>query len=250
MVETVRNSAPGRFVQRLFDDRIGTLASLVAWGTLNTLLPLILGVLALATLLLGNSPQVDAAEAAVLSLLPAEAAAVFDAAIQAARSAAGPTGLIGLGILLVNGTNFFTSLETVFNLAYHVPDRDFVRQRLVALGGLFVLTCLVLTSTAAAASTGVGMEFSVLGVLTMFVLLYWILPNTHLRPRQSLPGAIVATVCFLAILRLFPLYVALFGQGFSVYSAFGTVLLVMFWLYLVGVVVVGGVELNAFLTTH
>ncbi len=52
---------------------------------------------------------------------------------------------------------------------------------------------------------------------------------------------------FVAVLRIFPIYVALFGSGFSVYAAFGTVLVFMFWLYIVGVVVVGGAELNAFL---
>jgi uncharacterized BrkB/YihY/UPF0761 family membrane protein len=54
-------------------------------------------------------------------------------------------------------------------------------------------------------------------------------------------------VLFLLILRVWPLYVALFGSGFSVYLAFGTLLLFLFWLWLVGLVIAGGVELNAFI---
>jgi membrane protein len=77
--------------------------------------------------------------------------------------------------------------------------------------------------------------------------MYWRLPNTRTSLRQALPGALVAAALFVAVLRVFPLYVALFGQGFSVYAAFGAVLLFMFWLYIVGVVLVGGAELNAFL---
>ena len=47
--------------------------------------------------------------------------------------------------------------------------------------------------------------------------------------------------------QIFPWYVSLFGGAFSIYAAFGTVLLLAFWLYLVGLAIVTGVELNAFL---
>ena len=36
------------------------------------------------------------------------------------------------------------------------------------------------------------------------------------------------------------------GTGFSVYAAFGSILVFMFWLYIVGVVLVAGAVLNAF----
>ncbi len=66
-------SPPGQFVQKFMDDRALTLASLVAWGMLNTFLPLLLGVLSLIGLLLGDSPAAAAAEATVLAPLPAQA---------------------------------------------------------------------------------------------------------------------------------------------------------------------------------
>ena len=46
--------------------------------------------------------------------------------------------------------------------------------------------------------------------------------------------------------RVAPLYVSLFGGGFNVYAAFGTVLLFVLGLYLVGVALVGGAERDAF----
>jgi uncharacterized BrkB/YihY/UPF0761 family membrane protein len=48
-------------------------------------------------------------------------------------------------------------------------------------------------------------------------------------------------------LHLFPFYLSLFGQGFEAYAAFGVFLILMLWLYLLGLVLVMGVELNAFL---
>jgi uncharacterized BrkB/YihY/UPF0761 family membrane protein len=60
-------SPPGQFTQKFMDDRALTLASLVAWGMLKTLLPLLLGVLSLVGPLLGDSPAAAAAEATVLA---------------------------------------------------------------------------------------------------------------------------------------------------------------------------------------
>jgi hypothetical protein len=54
-------------------------------------------------------------------------------------------------------------------------------------------------------------------------------------------------VLFFIILQVFPLYLALFGKGFQAYAAFGVFLLMMFWVYLLGIVLVLGAELNAFL---
>jgi hypothetical protein len=54
-------------------------------------------------------------------------------------------------------------------------------------------------------------------------------------------------VLFFVILQVFPLYLALFGRGFQAYAAFGVFLLLMFWVYLLGIVLVLGAELNAFL---
>ena len=185
----------------------------------------------------------------------------------AIEQAAGVAGLVSLGLLLFNGSNFFVTLELVFDLAYHVPERHPLTQRLVSVVALMVLTGLVLLATGAAAvggvfgqalstaipwlgaviDAGLAAAVSVAGLVASFVLLYWGLPNARISLRQALPGALVSSALFVAVLRIFPLYVALFGQGFSVYTAFGTVLLFMFWLYIVGVVLVGGAELNAFL---
>jgi membrane protein len=260
-------SPPGQFLQKFMDDRALTLASLVAWGMLNTFLPLLLGVLSLIGLLFGDSPAAAAAEATVLAPLPTQASELIQDSLASIGQVAGVAGLISLGLLLFNGSNFFVTLESVFDLAYHVPERNLIVQRVVSFAALFVLTGLVLVGSLAAVVGGVFGEglsslvpqlwatvdatlataVSLIGLFVAFLLMYWVLPNARVSPRQALPGAIVAAALFVAVLRIFPIYVALFGGGFSVYAAFGTVLVFMFWLYIVGVVVVGGAVLNAFL---
>jgi hypothetical protein len=61
-----------------------------------------------------------------------------------------------------------------------------------------------------------------------------------------LPGAGLALVLVLLISQVFPLYVALFPPNHA-YSVFGVFLVLTFWLYILGIVLVLGAELNAFL---
>jgi YihY family inner membrane protein len=88
---------------------------------------------------------------------------------------------------------------------------------------------------------------SIGSALLTFLLLYVVLPNKRQSVRQALPGSLVAAVLFFLLLQVFPLYTAIFGRGFVAYAAFGVFLLLMFWTYLLGLVLVLGAELNAFL---
>ena len=92
-----------------------------------------------------------------------------------------------------------------------------------------------------------GWCVSLVSACGLFLLLYRVLPHKRQGWLQALPGAVLATLLLLVILQVFPLYLTFFGQGFEVYAAFGIVLLLMFWLYLLGLVLVLGAELNAFL---
>lgn len=249
------------------NDRALTLASLLAWGMLNTFLPLLLGMLSLVGLVLGDSQLAKAVEQRVFEVLPEAISTLLRDSLAAFQGAAGTAGLISLGFLLFNGSNFFVTLESTFDLAYHVPERHLVTQRMVSFAGLFVMTGLLVITVGAAllggalgqrvaifvpeleplTDAGVAPLVSVSGLVVMIVLLYWLIPNRHHDFRHALPGAGVVCVLLLLVLRFFPLYVAIFGQGFNLYAAFGSILLFMLWLYVVGVILIGGAVLNAFL---
>jgi membrane protein len=260
-------SPPGRLFQKFMDDRGLTLASLLAWGILNTFLPLLLGVLSLIGLLLGDSAEAQAAENRILAVLPEAISGLVSESLTAIQRSATGAGLISLGLLLFNGSNFFVSLESVFDLAYHVPERNIVIQRVVSFAALFIVTACLLVSTVAlvlggglgesltalipglgaAIDAGLSTAISVATLVVMMVLMYWLIPNIDHSVVHALPGAALTSVALLLVVRIFPIYVALFGGGFSIYAAFGSILLFMFWLYIVGVILVAGAVLNAFL---
>ena len=263
----------GQFLRKLMDDRVPNLAVLLAWGALSTLFPALLGLLALAGLLLRDPQRLDQVTGALFALLPEPTAGTLREVLARIRPNAGVAELISVLLILFNGANFFAGMQSVFNLAYHVPDRNLVLQRVVGLLVLIGVLALALVSTTAYSlgavlaaesgmllallpfalpgrtllGAGIGWLVSLASAAALFLLLYRVLPHKPQGWRQALPGALVATILLLVILQVFPLYLRFFGQGFEVYAAFGIFLVLMFWLYLLGLVLVLGAELNAFL---
>ncbi len=264
-LEAFQRSRLGQFVKKLQDDQATNLAALLAWGTLSTLLPLLLGVLGLTGLVLRDPRHLDQIYTTLLVLVPEQAKEPLGQALDSVRhvSAAG-AGLIGLVLLLFNGSRFFSNMASVFDHAYHVEGRNLVMQQIVALAMLVSTTALLIVSTTALSvgsllgslpialpvgpvlGRAVSWSVSILSAILLFLLLYRVLPNVSQSWRDVLPGTLVSTVLFFAILLLFPVYVALFPPN-QAYALFGVFLVFTFWLYLLGLVFVIGAEVNAFL---
>jgi membrane protein len=272
--DAVSDSGIGRFLGRLLEDNVPRLAVLLAWGSLTTLLPLLITVSGFGSLILRDPTVANRLSQMLTQALPGASAELAERALEQARERGVAAGVIGLVLLIWNGTSFFANLESVVNIVYRVEDRNLVVQRLLGLGILLATSVVLALSTVLATFGSIVDSTSeyllnlvpdaavshpalteVLGwlvpqvaIVLSFLALYRILPNCRLSWREVLPGAAASAVGFFLILRLFPLYLSLFGRGFEIYAAFGSFLLLMFWTYLLGIVLVVGVEINAFLS--
>ena len=131
-LEAFQRSRVGLFIKKVMDDQAPNLAALLAWGTLSALLPLILGVLSVAGLILRDQQRLDQVYNTLLLVVPSQAAGPIGDALQGVlRASAAPAGIFALVLLLFNGSSFFANMESVFDQAYHVESRNFVMQRLV-----------------------------------------------------------------------------------------------------------------------
>ena len=264
-LQAIQQSRPGLFVKKLMDDQAPNLAALLAWGTLSALLPLILGMLSLIGLILRDPKRLDQVYATVLSVLPSDMTSLMSGVLNTMRQgSAASVGVIALLLLLVNGSNFFTNMASVFDRVYAVEPRNFVVERLIAVAMLIVTAALLVTSTAAAGIVSLvdtfpdflpvgpapgkiaGWSVSIVSIFAMFLVLYRVLPNKQLGWRQVVPGTFLSSVLLQVISEVFPVYVRLFPPN-QAYALFGVFLVFTFWLYLLGFVLVLGAELNAFL---
>lgn len=81
----------------------------------------------------------------------------------------------------------------------------------------------------------------------VLIAMYWIVPNTD--PRLTIisvfPGAIFATVSWLALTYGFSFYINNFGNYSATYGSIGGVIILMLWLYFTGMILIFGGLLNA-----
>jgi membrane protein len=265
-LEAFQRSRAGLFVKKLLDDQAPNLAALLAWGTLSAMLPLVLGVLSLAGLILRDPQRLDTIYNTLLALVPSGAAGPLSDALTSVReAAAAPAGILALLLLLFNGSSFFANMGSVFDQAYHVESRNFAMQRLIAICMLAITSALLIVSTVAqgigsiissvptlglpigpALVTFIGYSIAIVSAFVLFLLLYKVLPNAQQGWRDVIPGTLTSSVLFLVITQIFPIYLKLFPPN-QAYAVFGVFLVLTFWLYLLGFVFVLGAELNAFL---
>src|SRR5437899_2639104 len=264
-LEAFQRSRAGLFVQKVMDDQAPNLAALLAWGTLSAILPLILGVLSVAGLVLRDPQRLDQVYDTLTLLVPAQTAGPLGDALQSVREAsAAPAGIFAIVLLLINGSGFFSNMSSVFDQAYHIESRNFLMQRVVSGVMLVITSILVVIAALAAGLTSVlgnvplglpigpalvkvlGWSISIIGAFLFFLLIYKVLPHAKQGWRDVLPGTLLSSVLLLVISQIFPLYVALFPPNHA-YAVFGVFLVFTFWLYLLGLVLVLGAELNAFL---
>src|SRR5947209_3257839 len=260
-----QRSRPGQFFKKFGDDKATNLGQLLAWGTLSTLLPLVLGMLTMAGLVLRDPQRLDQVYNTIIYLVPQDAAGPLTTALQSVRTRAGAgVGIVGLVLLLFNGSSFFSNMASVFDQVFHVEDRNFLMQRVVSIVMLVITTVLLVVSTLAVGlgslvdalpfalpfgplmAKVISWSVSIVSVIVLYLLIYKVLPNKPQGWGQTLPGALAAAVLTFVISLVFPLYMAFFPPN-QAYAVFGIFLVFAFFLYLLGMVFVVGAELNAFL---
>jgi membrane protein len=80
----------------------------------------------------------------------------------------------------------------------------------------------------------------------LFSVLYYAAPNRpHPQWRWVTPGTVVGTVMWAAISLGFSFYTTVSGSYSKTYGAFAGVAILIFWLYLSGIAILLGGEINA-----
>ncbi len=191
----------------------------------------------------------------------------LDLILNAAKDG-GHSGVLSIGILLSlwSASSAVGTLIKAFNRAYDVKEtRNFVWRRVMAVGLTFGLSLLMLASfllilvgqrlgEELATQVGLGNQFTqawnigrwpVIFILFMIALaiLYWAGPSQDLPLRWLSPGAVLATVLWLAASWVFSLYLQLVDVG-NAYGVLGAVVVLLFFLWVSSIVLIIGAETN------
>ncbi len=256
-----------RLWKEINEDEVLNRAAALAYYVLFALFP---GLLFL-TALLGFLPVQGTLELLLHSLgrvLPDESLSLVQKSLQQAMQASHVSLLsVGAVAALWSASIGMASVTAALNVAYHVPDaRPWWQRRGVAL--LLTLGFSVLLMTAfvlmvfgprlgAIIATNWGVRPAVqvlLGILSIVVpvcfalfglaLVYYFAPARELAWQWVTPGSVVANFLWLVFPLALRMYVKAFANYNATYGSLGGVILLMLWLYLTGMVLLLGAEVN------
>ena len=176
------------------------------------------------------------------------------------ESSAASVSFVGLVVLVWGTLKIFRGLDTAFSEIYETEGKNsFVDQ---LKDGVVVLVALVVAVLATVGVTVVFSRFSdtipFVGVLTPLVLIvglvvalapmYYRFPDADLGWGDVLPGTVFAALGWAALQGLFQVYLAFKGPGSG--SFFGSVIVVVTYLYFSGLVLLLGAVVNAVVGGH
>jgi len=179
-------------------------------------------------------------------------------------------GLISFGLVfsLWAASNGVRALIAALNTAYEVEEgRPFWKAQLVALG-LTIALCLLVIGGAVLITFGdplargladlVGYQKTIgkiwfvirylMGLAMLIIgmaVVYIFAPNVRQRWTWIAPGALFSVGTFVSASYLFSLYIRYAPSYNAIYGSLGAVIVLMLWLYLMGLITYIGGEINS-----
>lgn len=247
-------------------DRATGLAAQQAYYYMLALFPLLILMIAIVPYL-----NIDPQKAinVVNTLLPSQSAELLrDNVVKLVSERNG--GLLTFGIIgtLWSASSGMNAFIKAMNIAFDVKEtRSFIKARLVSIMLTFGLILAFVVALLLPVFGKVILDtvesivqipepfdivFNIVRWVVAIVVmaavlagLYRVAPNKHYPFKHVIPGAIFATVVWQLISLGFSFYVSNFGNYSATYGSIGGVIVLMLWLFLTGLALVLGGEINA-----
>src|SRR5947209_10666483 len=146
-------SLPGRVIRKFLEDQAPNWAALIAWNALFAMFPIVIfaaSILGYALRLFGQAN--DVVYKTIFTAIPGGQQGELLKAVSGVKSQSGILLIVGLVGLLWGGSALFGVMEQAFAVIYHTKPRDFIRQKLIAFGMVFLFTILVGVAVATSAA--------------------------------------------------------------------------------------------------
>jgi membrane protein len=249
-------------IRKFLADRGTHLAAMIAYFAILAFVPLLFLALSLLAFL-GEQDESSYLIEEIERAFPENSVDnILDAVTEIQEQATELSVIGGIGLIWA-ALGFFSVLESAFNIVYGLPNRPFIRQKsfvlvLTAASLIALFLALVISSVGVELVQRAGVAEGFLSyvyallVSTALLLgltwsLYRLLTNTPLSWRETLPGAIAAAILLQASFQVLPVFVRLSNELIAL-QAYGGLVLLLVWLYVMANILVLGAEVNWWLS--
>ncbi|APW98916.1 hypothetical protein CHINAEXTREME_14535 [Halobiforma lacisalsi AJ5] len=241
-------------IYRTASDRdITFLAAAFAYYAFVSLIPMVLLALVAGSLLGGEAT----AERLILvagDFLPEAGEDLVTEALATEAGRAQAT-VVALAVAAWGALKVFRGLSLAFDMIYDEVSSDSLLEQVrdglvVILAGVGALALMIVIGTVLGFAAGrvpfaglLSWVTLLLGLVFVFLPIYYVLPPISVGAGEVLPGAVVAAVGWTVLQAGFQLYASNAGR-YQAYGAVGAVLLFVTWLYFAGIIILLGAVVN------
>jgi membrane protein len=265
----MRPTALMRVLRQLLAHDALALAGQLAYFSLLFLFPFLIFIVSLVGLVVDDPESIlEAVVASTKGFLPQAAIEMLNIYLDhTLRSTSSFTFLVSCLLTLVMGAASTEAIIRAANRAYGVPEtRPFWERWFIDVLLVFGFTLLVATMafvvlspqteaflrsvteipSVVLRSWGVLSWTVVLFNLTLaFDILYYLAPNAHLPFRWITPGGLMTTILLLISCKIFVFWASNIFRSDQLFGQLGIGIVLLIWLFVIGLVVLVGIEINA-----
>src|SRR5262249_53582831 len=264
---------PWELLKRVYnefdEDEVFTRSAALAYYFISALFPMIFFLAAVLGLFVRRHELESGLLGHIPRLMPGPAYQLIEKTLhEITTSSSGVKLALGLLLALWSGSGGVRSIMNALNRCYHVKDsRPLWARLLISIGLTVSITVLVNVALVivlyggniarfVGAQTGlntplvmawqiVQWPIALFFVILSFALLYFWGPDADQRWHWISPGSLVGVLVWVGISLLFRQYLHFFNNYSKTYGSLGAVIVLLLWLYLSGLALLTGGEINA-----
>ena len=249
------------------DDKVTRLSAALSYATIFSFAPFILVIITIGAFFTQDLEGRLFGE--LKMFLGADVAQTLQDVVHNAQIANTSTlsTIIGIGVILFSATTIFTSIQESLNTIWGIRPKPkkgwlkLIKNRLLSFSVIIALGFILLVTMSTSSIIGLLNDrlmeylpevtvvlFKVIGVIlniavtvSIFLLIFKVLPDAKIKFRDVMIGAIVTTILFLVGQYAISIYLST-SKITSLYGAAASVLLLLVWVYYSATIVYIGAE--------
>lgn len=254
-------------VQGFSEDNVTRLSAALSYATIFSFAPFILVIITVGAFF---AQDVEGKVFGELSIfLGADVAKTLQDVVHNAQIADTSTlsTIIGIGVILFSATTIFTSIQESLNTIWRIKPKPkkgwlkLIKNRLLSFSIIIALGFILLVTMSATSIIGlfnerlmalypditvlllkiVGVVLNIAVTVSIFLLIFKVLPDAKIKYRDVIIGASVTTVLFLIGQYGISIYLST-SKIATLYGAAASVLLLLVWVYYSATIVYIGAE--------